>query len=326
MELTLIGKHSQMMLKNLMRWSLNDANGADGDSLKLTLSSIDVDGLPPKGEQYQVLLGDVERGTYKISSRSFSIQPRSIDITMTVAPLSSKDSTDFRARANGSWHNTTLGQVVVDCVTPHGYHAIVAPELQKIEIESLYRTDESLHSFLRRLAKQYDAISKPVDNDGFIFVPKGKAISATGLDIESIVLSLPRLNEPQSSEFVNVSGELDGRDDFNGVTAFYSQAADGSKRSVQVGSSPFKRIGQEQNSEQEAIQAASAELRKLQRQGRKLSIDAPVMANAFAEGLLVLDKSFPDVAQGKYSIDSLRISGSGRSAKRMALAVTLTGE
>ncbi|WP_241906676.1 hypothetical protein [Vibrio splendidus] len=309
-----------------MRWSLSDANGSDGDSLTLTLSSVNVDGLPPKGEQYQVMLDGVDRGSFKISNRSFSIQPRTVDITMTVAPLSLKDNTGYRSRSNGSWHNTTLGQVIVDCVTPHGFTAIVAPELQKIEIENLYRTDESVHAFLRRLAKQYDAISKPVENGGFIFVPKGKAVSATGLSIESIMLSLPLVNEPQSSKFVNVTGELDGRDDFSGVETFFTRMEDGTKQPVQIGRAPFKRLSQEQSNEKEAIQTASAELRKIQRQGRKLSIDAPVMANAFAEGLLVLDKSFPDVAQGKYSIDSVRISGSGRSAKRMALAATLTGE
>jgi hypothetical protein len=325
MGLELKGKHSEMMLSLLQSWTLRDENGIDGDDLKLVIHSSDIDGLPPKGEKYTVYLDEVNRGVFQISGRQFSVEPRTITITMTVSPFSIKDNSGFRERKSMSWNKATLGQVVSDCVSPHGFVPFVAPELQKIEIESLHRLDESTLPFLRKLAKRYDAIAKPVE-DRFVFVPIGQRSTSSGKDIQSITLSLPDENKSLNSNFVNVSGDLDGRNDFSGVKAFYLDPTDSSRKEVSIGTAPFKRLGQDKNNQQEADQACHAELRKIQRQGRKVTIQAPAIATAFAEGHVILDSSFPSVAQGTYSIDSVSLSGAGKQATRMTLQATLLGE
>ncbi|OOF25038.1 hypothetical protein BZJ19_09970 [Salinivibrio proteolyticus] len=319
----LIGKNAELMLARLKAWRLEDSTGTDGDALTLTINSDDIDGLPPKGEKYQVFIADVERDTFEISKRSFSLHPREIKLVLTVAPFSVKDASEYRARKSSSWDNTTLAQVVADTVTPHGFQPFVHPELQKIEIQHVDRTDESVQQFLNRLAKNYDAIAKPV-NGRFIFVPKGKAKSATGKDIETITLSLPQDNRPELPNFVNVGGDLDGRNEFNGVRGHYVSTADCSRHEVSIGGAPFKKLAKDQNSKAEAEQAIAAELRRIKREGRKLSITAPVNPAAFAEGLVMLDETFPRAVAGLCSIDSVTISGQGLQATRMSLTATMT--
>lgn len=323
--LKITGKHSALIHERLKRWSLEDGNGLESDSLTLVINSDDIDGLPPKGEKYHVMLGNVERDTFQISKRSFSVHPREVTLVLTVAPFSVKDNSGYRERKSASWDNAPLPQVVADCVTPHGFQPFVHPELQKIVIPHVDRTDESTHHFLSRLAKNYDAVAKPV-NDTFVFVPKGKANSATGKTIETITLSLPADNTPDNPDFVNVSGDLDGRFEFNGVKAFYLSTGDGSRQDVQTGTAPFKKIGKDKNSKAEAEQACAAELRKIKREGRKLTVTAPVNPAAFAEGLLELDDSFPSMVRGICSIDRVSFSGSGLQPTTMTISATLTGD
>lgn len=321
----LIGKNSELIISRLKSWRLTDGNGTEGDNLTLTINSDDIDGIPPKGEKYTVYLGEVKRDVFEISQRSIELHPREIKLVLTVAPFSIKDATGYRVRSSTSWDNATLSQIVSDCVIPHGFAYFVHPELQKIEISHLDRIDESTPAFLNRLAKQYDAVAKPVEGK-YIFVPIGKQKSATGADIEAITLSLPRDNSTENMNFISLSADLDGRSEFNGVRAFYVSTADGSRLEVKTGSKPFKLLGKDKNNKTEAEQACAAELRKIQRTGRQVTINAPVNPAAFAEGIVILDESFPRAFQGKCSIDSVTLNGSGLQPTRMNIQATLTGE
>ncbi|MFD2177841.1 contractile injection system protein, VgrG/Pvc8 family [Veronia pacifica] len=323
--LELTGKHADLMLSRLKSWRLEDGNGIEGDALTLTIDSDDFDGLPPKGERYRVAIDGVERDIFSISQRGFSLNPRDITLVLTVAPFSIKDQSGYRERKSASWDNATLATIVGDTVTPHGFAFFIVPELQKIVIPHVDRTDESTQAFLSRLAKNFDAIAKPV-HDTFVFVPKGKTKSATGKPIENITLSLPADNRPDSPNFVNVSGELDGRNEFNGVRAFYLSTADGTRQEVKTGSPPFKLLGRDKNSQAEAEQSCAAELRKIRREGRKLRLEAPVNPAAFAEGLIELDTSFPAMVAGRFSIDKVTISGQGLSPERMTIQATAAEE
>ncbi|MFM2477356.1 hypothetical protein [Celerinatantimonas sp. MCCC 1A17872] len=320
----LTGKNAELMLARLKSWHLKDGNGIEGDSLTLDINSSDIDGIPPKGEQYTVYLDDIKRDVFQITQRTATMQPRTVQIVLTVAPFMA-DSTEFLKRQSASWDNTTLAQIVSDVVTPFGYDIFVHPRFQKIQIEHSDRTDESAPAFLNRLAKQFDALAKPVERL-YLFVPIGESQSASGKQIETITLTKPAVNRPDLANFINVSTDLDSRSGFSGVKAFYVTTNDGQRHEVSVGESPFKQLGKDKNSESEATQAAGAELRKLQRQGRKVTIEAPPNPKAFAEGLIVLDASFPQAFQGQCSIDSVEFSGQGLQPTHMTIHATLTGE
>lgn len=319
----LVGKNSDLMMARLKSFNLEDSEGVKGDSLTLVISSDDVSGLPPKGEKYQVFLDNVERGLFAISQRKFAVYPKAITIVLTVAPYSVEDKS-FRERKSSSWEQCSLNQVVQEA-TPTGFDIFVHPALQNIVIEHVDRTEESTSAFLNRLAKDYDAVAKPV-GEKYVFLPKGQGKAPDGNEIETITLSLPKDNNPNSGSFVSVSGSLDGRNEFNGVKAFYVSTSDGSRIEVSKGSAPFKQLPKDKNSKQDAIQACATELRKIQREGRKIDVEAPINPSAFAEGILILDDSFDAVIRGNYSIDQVSFSGSGLQASRMSLTATLVME
>ncbi|MFM2481526.1 hypothetical protein [Celerinatantimonas sp. YJH-8] len=66
----LTGKNADLMMDRLQSWHLKDGNGTEGDSLSLTINSSDIDGIPPKGEQYTVYLGNVKRDVFQISQHT----------------------------------------------------------------------------------------------------------------------------------------------------------------------------------------------------------------------------------------------------------------
>lgn len=322
--LKLKGKHSEMILANLKNWTLTDGNGTEGDSLMLSLFSEGITGIPPKGEKYEVYLGDVFRDDFQISNRKAKMSPNEVNLVLSVAPFNMTDKKGFRTKQSQSWDNTTLANVMRDVLLVHGYSIFVHPKLQKIEIEHLDRTDEGCSAFLNRLARKYDAVSKPV-GAVYVMAPKGEVNSASGKAIETITLSLPSDNDPKLPNFVTVDIDLDGRDDFNGTSAFYLSTDNGSRHQVEVGDAPFKELGKDFTTKKEAEQACLTELRRIQREGRKVTISAPAHPAVFAEGLVVIDDTFEKLYQGTCSIDSVTFNGQGKQAKRMTIQATLTG-
>ena len=320
--LNIEGKNSELMMSLLKNWQLTDGNGIEGDSLTLSIFSEGVDGIPTKGEKYQVYLDDVFRDEFQISKRSLSLHPSELRLVLSVAPFSVTDDSGYRARKSSSWDKTTLKKILSDCVAPHGFAVFVHPRLQKIEIEHIDRTDESTPAFIHRLAKQFDAVAKIVDGV-YVMVPKGEAVSASGKKIETITLSRPN---DANANVMTVSADLDGRDDFNGVKAFYLDTANGVRKEVSKGQSPFKQIGKDCNNLTEAQQACATELRRIEREGRKISISAPANPLAFSEGVVVFDSSFPPAFQIQCSIDTVSFNGTGRQCKSMSIQATSIGK
>lgn len=322
MQLRIEGKNAEMMMGLLKNWQLTDGNGIESDSLSMTLFSENVDGIPAKGEKYQVYIGNTYRDEFQISKRSISLRPSEVRLVLCVAPFNILDSTGYRERKSSSWSNASINQIVSDCVTPHGFAVFVHPELQKIQIESMHRTEESTSAFIYRLAKQYDAVAKIVDGT-YVIAPKGKAKSATGKEIETITLSLI---DKQASDLTNIEIDLDGRDDFLGVKGYYLSTDSGERVAVVVGSTPCKVIRNEFRTQPEAEQACSTELRRIQREGQRVTISSLPNEKAFAEGLVMIDNTFPSAFRGTSSIDSVCFSGRGRQVSTMTIQATLTGE
>ena len=317
------GKDSEMILANLKNWSLSDGNGTEGDSLTLSLFSEGITGIPPKGEKYEVYLGDVFRDEFQISNRKAKLSPKEVNLVLSVAPFNRTDNDGFRAKKSASWNDESLAKIMQEVLLPHGYSVFVHPKLQNIKID-ISRTDEGASAFLNRLAKKLDAVAKPIGSM-YVMAPKGEVNSATGKAIETITLSLPSENNPELPNFVNVEIDLDGRQDFDGVRGFYLSTDDGKRHSVEVGTAPFKELGKDFDSKKEAEQACLTELRRIQREGRKLTITAPANSAAFAEGIVVLDDTFEATYQGTCSIDSVQSTGQGKQAKTMTIKATLTG-
>lgn len=69
-----------------------------------------------------------------------------------------------------------------------------------------------------------------------------------------------------------------------------------------MGNAPFKTLRQRYQNEAEARAVVEGELRRVGRENLKLLIDCPGNPLLAAEGLLVLDESWPSYMQGRWSI------------------------
>lgn len=321
--LKLIGKNADLMMQRLQSWSLKDGTGTKGDSLTLSINSTDIDGIPPKGEIYQVYLDNVKRDIFQIAQRRASLHPCEVNLVLTAAPYLVDENAKLVERQSASWDQTTLEQVIYDSLSPLGYDVWVHPQFRSVQIEHCDRTDESAAAFIRRLASQYDAVQKPVDNSKYVFLPSGQSQSASQQSIETIQLTIPAVNHPSLPNFVNVTADLDGRNAYRGVQAWYVSCVDGSRKQMQIGQKPFKLLGRDKNSQTEAQHAAEAELRRIKRLGRKLTIQAPVNPKVFSEGLVELDATFPRAFQGTCSVDEVTFTGQGLQTRQMTIQATL---
>ena len=68
--------------------------------------------------------------------------------------------------------------------------------------------------------------------------------------------------------------------------------------------------------------AAEGELRKIKREGAKLRIDVPGNPDLAAEGIIVLDDTWPTYVRGRWSIDKVTARGSRREGYRCAVEAT----
>jgi len=86
-----------------------------------------------------------------------------VTIVATAAPFLVKDKTEFKKRRSRSFEQISLGNLFRQVVSTHGYSPRVAPDLDSIMLAHVDQTDETDMSFITRLARQYDAVTKPID-------------------------------------------------------------------------------------------------------------------------------------------------------------------
>ena len=92
-----------------------------------------------------------------------------------------------------------------------------------------------------------------------------------------------------------------------------------SQRVVEVGIAPFKTLRQRCQSETEARSVAQGELRRVGREGLSITIDCPGNPLLSAEGLLLLDETWPGYMQGRWSIDKVTHVGDTTTGYRSSI-------
>ena len=88
---------------------------------------------------------------------------------------------------------------------------------------------------------------------------------------------------------------------------------------VEVGIEPFKVVTQRYQNEAEARTAAEGEMRRVGREGLQVDVICPGDPSFGAEGLLLLDESWPGFMQGRWSIDTVIASGRRKESYRCAI-------
>lgn len=303
--------------QRLISWKRTDAPGIQTDQITLVIDTQNQDGLPKEGAilNWHEGVDDtlIDRGVFKITRITPVLFPPTMTIVATAAPFQVEDNTRFKERQTKTFENITLADLFRQVVTAHGFSPRVATEYEDELIEHLDQTDETDVAFLTRLARERDAIAKPV-NDLYVLSPKGREKTLSGQRLPTVTLSMPSKNTPSDSGFINCQLEQSSRSSVNGIKANWTDSETGEEHTISTGSAPFKKLRQAYSSQGTATKAVQDELLKTQRkQGAKLTLEVPGNipdSHALVVGAqLILDGSFPAMLSGGWRIESVTASG-----------------
>ena len=127
-----------------------------------------------------------------------------------------------------SWDDITINNLVSTIAAEHQLESSVGKLIGATNLPHLDQTEESDLHLLTRLAKQYDAVAKPVG--GFLlFVQKGEAKSATGKTIPAVVISRNQTSDHRIT--------MADRGKYATVLAHWHNTATGTRTPVRVGDS-----------------------------------------------------------------------------------------
>lgn len=320
------GANADLINGRLIDWEHVDAAGVESDQLKLTINTEGLDGLPSAAGKIGLRVGYLEsglvdRGEFVITRRTPNLFPSRLLIVATAAPFTAKDETEFKARRTASYENTTLGALFRQLVSKHGFSPRVAPELAMIRIEHVDQSNETDMGFLTRIARDHDAVTKPVDNL-YVMAKRGQLKSLSGKIMADVVLSVTENNRPGDAAFITASVDENERVKIKGCKTTWWDGESGKECVIETGEKPFKKIRKRYANEAEAKAAGEGHLRKASREAGKVRIDAPGNPALAAEGLIVLDASWPSYMQGRWSVDKITESGSRQQGYRVTIEAT----
>lgn len=276
---------TRVLERYLVDLTLTDYGGATAraDELKITLLSGTLP-LPSKGARLRVALGFngnlVDKGWFVVCGVSSSGPPRRIEIYATAAPMNAeKQPGDVLNQKTRSWDNLTLSDLVKTVATENGLKARVSERLSGIRIAHVDQIAESDASLLSRLARTYNAVSKPAG--GFwLFLDQGAGTTVSGRALQTVTLmpSVVTSWNYQEGERGSSSGNAEGGEKENKekISVRYFDKADGRTKTASVehnGSSVTSPYTQPEKTTAE--QQAQSKKTQAQRNSRKMTLSGP---------------------------------------------------
>ena len=178
------------LASRLVDLRLRESRGDEADQLDITLD--DSDGrmaIPSKGATIALSLGWastglVDKGTFIVDETEHTGAPDQIRISARSADMAKT----LRTRASGSWHDTTVGQVVRDIAARNNLPARIDEQLANRKVQHIDQTNESDLHFCTRLARQHDAVCT-VKKGQLIFLRTNARANASGQTLESLQIT-----------------------------------------------------------------------------------------------------------------------------------------
>jgi phage protein D len=321
------GPGSGIINSRLVSWERIDAAGFQSDQISLTLDTVGQSGLPKEGAILHFFEGYddnlVDKGEFKITRIVPRLFPSMMTIIATAAPYQVEDNTGFKERRTRTFTDISLAELFRQVVIPHGFSPRVASEFETILLSHVDQVNESDSAFLTRLAKERDAIAKPV-NELYVLAKSGQVKTVTQQQMSSTKVMVPSSNDPSDlKHFINCQLEKASRTNVSGVKAKWINHSIGQEHEVQSGQAPFKVLRQAYESESTAMQACTDELIKVNRQSSRVRLDLPGDPFLVAEGLLILNSTFPPEMAGTWSIDKVTARGDKSGGYRCSVEATV---
>jgi len=291
--------------QNLLELRVTLTSDRQSDSLELVLGDVkDALALPTAERELEVSLGYRDTGltpmgVYYHDESELELAPRRLTLRATAEDLRKRST--LKAPKSRSWDDVSLGNLVGTIAAEHGYQAAVAPSLAGVVIAHIDQTSESDMHLLRRLSRQYDAVTKAVGGR-LIFAPRGRGRSAgTEQALPSIEYAPAERNAGERS-VLSARLRIRGRPRYGTVTARYRDVARAEDVHVQTGSGgPVYTIREPYPDRPQAEAAAAARLSRFARQTRELTMSMPGNPALVSEGVLLL-RGWPDDDDSRWSI------------------------
>lgn len=314
------GTNAALLNRRLISWEHIDAAGLESDQLTLTVDLEGLEGLPSLGGKIGLRAGYLEsglvdKGQFVVTRLTPTLFPLRLTLVATAAPFSVADETGFKQRRTASHGPTTLGALFRELVSRHGFSPRVDPELALIKIDHIDQSNETDMGFVTRLARKYKVIAKPV-NELYVLARPGQVKSLSGKVLADVTLSVTSNNRPGDHAFIGATLEETARAQNQGCKTSWWDGAACLLREVKTGLAPFKTLRQTCQSEEEAKAIGEGEVRRMLREKYKVKITCPGNPLLSAEGLVLLDSTWPDFLRGRWSIDKVTASGKREESYR----------
>lgn len=295
----------------LVELSIKDSSGFDSDTLDLTLNNTGaMIALPRRGVRLNCWLGFKSpngqeqlyyKGAFYVDELTESGVPDQLSIHAKSADMLSS----AKVLKTRSFQQTTLGVILETLAAEEAWQLAVAPTFRAMPITWLVQQDESNLALLTRLGTLYGAVAT-VKNNRLVFVPQGSMTTASGQ-------AMPKI-EVQAQACSGWSYQQLGRGEYSRVVASWRNE-EGSSGQVVVGSGAVAWVMRELfDSEDQAKEAASAELKRLNGESNTLS--------------LTLSHADPALgAEAEIQVSGLRayIDGQSWVAKEVSLTLSASG-
>ena len=218
---------TQNVSPRLISLSMTDKRGLEADQLDIQLD--DSDGLltlPARGATLSLWLGWKgtplqKKGNFTVDTIEFQGAPDKLTIRGC--------SADFRGKLNvrreQSWHDTTIGAIVNTIAQRNQLTASVAAGLSSITISHIDQSQETDAAFLTRLAERNGAFVS-IKAGKVIFMKAGQAVTAGGTSIPLMVIE----RGDGDRHLFSVAD----RENYSGVTAKWLQTRDPKKQNAQL--------------------------------------------------------------------------------------------
>ncbi|KVG89104.1 phage tail protein [Burkholderia ubonensis] len=281
--------------------SLTDETGENSDKLEIVLADHDETTrikVPPRGAELALSLGYdgvlVPKGIFVCDGVSVKGFPEQMTIHAHAAPWEQtpKGKSDFQSHKTRSWKaGITIGAMVSKIANEHGMAAIVSPALASVKLPHFDQSEESDMNLLLRVAKKYDAISKPAGGK-LIFAKRGDATTASGA-------ALPKIKVDRS-DCGAYEWNTSTRESAGTVVAYWHAKRAARRHEIHVGEGePVKRLKQYFPTQDMALAAARAELARRARGAYTFSVNIPGTPALTAECILDVT-GFRDEINGEW--------------------------
>ena len=282
----------------LLRLAVHDASGLQSDTVSLTLDNRDgAIAFPATGAALEVWLGYKNtaleyKGLYEVDELEDSLDTDELTIHGKAARMKGS----LKAPKDASYDDISLGDLVGKIADTHGYEAAISDTLAAVMFPHIDQKGESDLNLLSRLAREHNAIAKPV-NDKLVILEKSQAKSVSGKDLPTITLS------DRSNSTGRVS--IHERTDYQAVTAYWFDEANQQRVPVTAGSGePVYVMRDNFTDEDKATAAAAGKLEDLRRGKASLSLTRPLTPTIMPEGVLTLANHKPSV-NGDWTVEEV---------------------